>query len=155
MKNIPTDLNILETIYNHYYDEFQSYDKNNKKRVSKTYVPIDIHLIADQLQVDPEIIFGRLAMHLNKKYGYKNDNGSETPFFASVYSSDKNAINFPLLSSVMATLNDERRRQSQSFRISIVAIIISIIALSFNGFQIWSKFKDTKTQFDTLKQTQK
>lgn len=69
MKKLTTDLEILNAIYEKYYDAFASYaDAHNQTRNSKVYVPIDIESIAESLGVDGDIIFGRLYYHLNKKY---------------------------------------------------------------------------------------
>lgn len=70
MRRVPTDLEILNVIYEQYYDEFSSYDKNSPTRSSKIYVPIDIGAIARRLH-DGDIVFGRLYYHLEKKYGYQ------------------------------------------------------------------------------------
>ena len=80
-KNTPTDKQILEVIYNKYYDNFSLFSKDNSLRETKIYVPIDLEKIANELKVDNDIIFGRLYYHLNKKYGYINENGSKVHFF--------------------------------------------------------------------------
>lgn len=67
---VPTDLAILDAIYEQYYDEFASYDKESPTRSSKIHVPIDIISIAERLRVDRDIVFGRLYYHLNAKYEY-------------------------------------------------------------------------------------
>jgi len=52
MRILPTDLQILNTIYNQYYDKFISFSKNDSDRSSKILIPIDITLIAKKLKVD-------------------------------------------------------------------------------------------------------
>ncbi|HAV1510830.1 hypothetical protein CGK13_22950 [Vibrio parahaemolyticus] len=42
----PTDLELLECIYNHYRAEFALYDSDETIRAGKVYVPIDCRLIA-------------------------------------------------------------------------------------------------------------
>jgi len=69
MNILPTDLKILNTIYEHYYDTFISFSKSDSGRSSKIFIPIDIKLIAKKLGVDVDIIFGRLYYHLEQKYG--------------------------------------------------------------------------------------
>jgi hypothetical protein len=69
MAKIPTDLKILGVIYDNYYNTFRDYDDANKTRSSKIYVPVDIALLAKALDIDVDIIFGRLYYHLNEKYG--------------------------------------------------------------------------------------
>ena len=57
MTNIPTDLKILDAIYNHYYADFQAYSEVNKKRYSKIYVPVEIAKLAAEMGVDPRYYF--------------------------------------------------------------------------------------------------
>ncbi len=61
---IPTDFEILKMIYQDYYGDFSNYSKSNPSRSCKNYVPIDIRKIANKLNVDGDIIFGRLYYHL-------------------------------------------------------------------------------------------
>lgn len=71
---LPTDLQILEAIYNEYYEPYSNFSKGEENgRDSKAYMPIDIDLIASKLNVDAGIIFGRLYNHLNKLHSYVND----------------------------------------------------------------------------------
>jgi hypothetical protein len=57
MKNLPTDLDILNEIYNRYYNDFAKYDHDESIRRNKLHVPIDIAVIAKYLGVDEDIIF--------------------------------------------------------------------------------------------------
>lgn len=110
----PTDNEILSFIRDHYYNDFASFDKSAPSRLTKIYVPISIDLIAEKFGVDGDIIFGRLYYFLNKKYGYKNDDGSKVEFFANSLSaggkSEKHLINFPLLDSILTELNGENQK---------------------------------------------
>lgn len=105
--------------------------------VSKLYVPIDIPQLAKDMNTDVDIIFGRLYYHLNKKYGYKQDDGSHVYFFSPRVGGDSNCVNFPFLASVFATLKDENRKFRIATTTSIVSLIVSIIALLISIF-----FKD-------------
>ena len=77
MKILPTDLQILNTIYNKYYDKFVSFSKKDSDRSAKNFIPVDIKLIAQKLGVDVDIIFGRLYYHLEQKYGYKRPDDTD------------------------------------------------------------------------------
>ena len=82
-----------------------------RTRLSKIYVPIDIELIAEKFGVDSEIIFGRLYYYLDKKYSYKNEDGSIAKFFVNSLhagsSKEKHLINFPLLDIIVSENNTE------------------------------------------------
>jgi len=86
MKKLPTDLQILNAIYNRYYDKFKSFSKNDLARSSKIYIPIDTAKIAKRFGVDVDIIFGRLYYHLEPKYGYQNPNGTKVSFYVKSWS---------------------------------------------------------------------
>ena len=134
MRRPPTDLKILRLIHKRYIDEFGKFDSSSPEpeRSSKLYVPIDCAALAKSLNVDPDIIFGRLYYHLDKKYGYVNTDGSRVHLFAFAVGNDRHAVNFPLLSAVLAELEESAFRFNAPFLISSAAILISILALSHN-----------------------
>ncbi len=146
MKNIPSDYKLLTEIYERYYEQFKNFSREAPERDSKIYVPIDIRAIADHLKTDEYIIFGRLYTHLDKKYGYKNDDGSLSPFFSMQAGKDRHVINFPLLASVIAGLKEERSKQNTSMYLSIIAITISFLTLAINGFKTWNETANAPQQ---------
>jgi hypothetical protein len=79
MKPLPSDFKILKEIYNQYYDEFSGYTEN--ERATKIYVPMNLETIAKKLEVDPDIVFGRLYYHLNEKYGYQTGENTSSHLF--------------------------------------------------------------------------
>ncbi len=129
MKKLPTDLQILNKIYELYYDVFAQFPDIKKNRKEKIYVPIDIKEIADDLQVDGDIVFGRLYYHLNGKYWYKQTNGSRVSFFELKIGEDKHCINFPFMASVLAELRDRARKHNIATWIAFGSLVISIIAI--------------------------
>lgn len=141
---IPSDYKLLTEIYERYYEQFKGFSREAPERDSKIYVPIDIRAIANSLKTDEYIIFGRLYTHLDKKYGYKNDDGSLSPFFSMQVGKDRHVINFPLLASVLAGLKEERNRQNLSMYFSIAALIISLFTLGLNGFKTWNETVNAK-----------
>ncbi len=129
MKKTPTDLALLNAIYDRYYEDFAKHSKEERLRDSKIYVPIDCAEIASQLGVDTDIVFGRLYYHLQNKYGYTQDDGSKVPFFTMQVGKDRHCVNFPYLASVLATLRLENRRFKITTWIAVVALVISSLAL--------------------------
>ena len=125
----PTNLEILNVIYNDYYEDYVKYSRNDGARSSKNYVPIDCNKIAKKWDVDVNIIFGRLYYHLDKIYGYENNDGSKVPFFSIKVGEDKHCINFPLLSSVLAGMRQENKKYLIVTWLSIIALIISAISI--------------------------
>ena len=136
MRILPTDLKILNAIYNQYYDKFKSFSKNDSDRSSKIFIPIDITLVAKELEVDVDIIFGRLYYHLEQKYGYKRSDDTKVSFFTLQAGADKNCINFPYMASVLANLREREKKYSIATSITILSLIIAILSLIIAGISL-------------------
>ena len=134
MTKIPTDLKILGVIYDRYYANFQAYSNASEIRSSKIYVPIDVEVLARSLNVDVDIVFGRLYYHLNEKFSYKKDDGSRVEFFAISVGHDKNCINFPYLASVLADLTDQNRKHLTATLIAVLSLTIAILSIIISIF---------------------
>lgn len=124
-KNV-VDRVILNQIHDKYYNDFINYDEKSPTRDTKIYVPIDCELIAKKLGIEPEILFGRLYYHLDKKYGYTQDDGSKVNLFTLQVGTDRHVVNFPLLSGIVAELNQSFYRFTLPLALSIIAVIISV-----------------------------
>ena len=132
---IPTDKEILEVIFEHYKATFAGY-AISKDRSSKIYVPIDCKKIADSLGTEGDIVFGRLYYHLERKHGYAQPDGSKVHFFSLKVGNDAKCVNFPLLVSVLAGLQEEGRRfwianaaSFLSLGVAIGSLVVAIAAL--------------------------
>jgi hypothetical protein len=131
---IPTDIKILRLIYDRYYDTFRAYSSEKKDRCSKTYVPIDIGETAKSLDVDADIVFGRLYYHLNEKFSYKRDDGSKVEFFALRVGNEHHCVNFPYLASVLADLQDQSRKYVTTTLIASLSLVIAIASILISVF---------------------
>jgi hypothetical protein len=138
----PSDLAILSAIYKLYYEEFKKFshepDAQNGRR-SKTYVPIDCKMIANDLDVDGDIVFGRLYYHLEEKYGYTKDDGSKVAFYTPIEGEESRCVNFPLLASVLAGLQEESSKFQRATLLSSLAIVISIVIPAVGWLSKWSQ----------------
>lgn len=133
----PTDLKILEEIYQRYYGTFCAYSHSNPSRDTKVYVPIDIQAIANRLRVDGDIVHGRLYHCLNDKYSIVRDNGSTVPFFLFLENSaaeSRHQVQFPILGAAVAELRESHNKYlwatgvaAASFIIALVALIVGIV----------------------------
>lgn len=128
MSNNVTDRILLKEIYTTYHSDFCAYEKGAPTRDSKMYVPIDCTKIAEKLNLDPDIVFGRLYYHLEKKHDYKQSDGANVHLFAFKAGNDRHAVNFPLLSAVSAELEQSYYRFTIPLFVSALALIISIAA---------------------------
>jgi len=126
----PTDLQILNDIYDRYYQTFKTFVKGTPDRSAKIYVPIDCGKTAEALGVDGDIVFGRLYYHLEKKYGYAQKDGVRVHFFALRVGQDVHCVNFPLLASVVVGLRQDNRKFWITTVISVVALILAVISLT-------------------------
>jgi len=126
---VPTDLGILEKIYDRYYPMFAEFSKDTAARKSKIYVPVDIEGIARELRVDGDIVFGRLYYHLEEKYGYTRPGGERVHFFALEVGGDRHCVNFPLMASVLAGLQEEDRKFQLATWIAVISLLISVAAI--------------------------
>ena len=126
---LPTDFQILNYIYSHYYEPFSAFDKDSPERRTKIYIPIDISAISKRFGVDPDIVFGRLYYHLEEKLSYKRSDGSNVHFFILTDGSDRHCVNFPLLASILAGMRQERRRDLWAIWIALTSIVISVFSI--------------------------
>ena len=134
MKKPPTDLEILEEIYERYFATYVGYSRETATRGSKVYVPIDIKTIAKHFKTDEDIIFGRLYYHLEPKYGFTQDNDSKVHFFALSVGIDTHCIQFPLLASLIASLREERSKHLIATWLSAAALVVSVISIAISIF---------------------
>lgn len=126
---IPTDEHLLANIYKTYLKAFSDWSEENKTRVTKIWVPIDIDAMSKKYRCDPDLIFGRLYYHMNEKYGSKTGEGQDVNFFNMRLANDRHVVNFPLLTSVLANLQDERKRFVISTRLAALSLVVSAISI--------------------------
>lgn len=154
-RHIPTDLEILDYIYEKYYSTFLFYDKNKPSRVSRIHIPIDTNDIANHFGVEVNIIFGRLHYHLEKKFGYTKKQGlrdvrviffNASEISGSVYDQnsgklvdgkDTETINFPYMASVLADLRFERRKLRAQTTLVIISLVIAGLSLAVSAAILW------------------
>ncbi|WP_010485286.1 hypothetical protein [Pseudomonas sp. S9] len=135
---LPTDLEILNAIYEMYLDTYQSYvTDGNNDRQSKIHVPIDCKAVARKLKTDNDIIFIRLDSVMEQRYSYRRDDGSKVAFFSFRLGKESKCINFPLMAAVLSEMRAESRKAWLGIRLSTFAVVISIVGvivqvLSFN-----------------------
>lgn len=131
----PTDFELLRAIYERHDPTFEA---NSATRETRVYQPIDIPALADQLDVNEDMIFGRLYHDLDQKYVERAEPGrARKAFFAPKAGSEANCVNWPLMVGVLARLWEERRRNfltlgvaTASVLLSVAALVVSIVALS-------------------------
>ena len=129
MPAIPTDERLLAEIYKRYVRPFSDWSDENKTRSAKIWVPIDVDALASKFRCDPDLIFGRLYYHMNEKYGSHTGDGDRVNFFNIRLGQDRHCVNFPLLTSVLADLQDDRKRFLISTRVAGLSLIVSAISI--------------------------
>ena len=135
---LPTDREILKTIYEMYASEYPKYIEGEVRGVNDPFVPIDIWEIADKLHAQPELIFGRIYYHLNPKYSY-----DKVTFYIVSFRDEndneiiKKSIHFPLLSSILAGLNEERLKFFTPITISFLVFLVAASAVFISGYKVF------------------
>lgn len=131
-KPLPTDMQILDLIYEKYYEDFKKYEKDQCSRRSKILIPINIKSIAEELGVDGDIVFGRLYFYLQERYGYIRNNGSTVSLFIFKSQDEMHLVNFPYLGSVLAGMREENSKFLLATFIAVCSAFISIMSLIIN-----------------------
>jgi hypothetical protein len=131
MSNNVTDRILLKAIYDSYYDQFCAFNKDAPERTTKNFVPIDFKSLGKSLDLDSAIVFGRLYYHLDKKYRYRQEDGALVPLFQLRLGEEIHLINFPLLSAVLAELEQDYIRFTLPLAVSFGALAVSVLALVF------------------------
>jgi len=126
---IPSDFRILQKIYERYYEDFTRFSEDTTVRSTKILVPINIEDLARDLNVDPDIIFGRFYYFLNRKHGYENEDGSRVSLFELSAGDDRHVVNFPLMAALYAEMLEETRKHNAAIWIAAGSLFISAIAL--------------------------
>lgn len=136
-KNVPTDLQILQKIYDIYYNDFCAFDHDESIRDAKIFVPIDCQKVAKKLGTNGDIVFGRLYYHLANKYKYTDHDNGTAPIvrlFEFKVGNDLKCVHFPFMASILADLKIQDRRFKLTLTASVLALCISVISLSLAGF---------------------
>ena len=135
-----TDIKILTAIYNRYYAQYAAYEESTKQRSAKVWVPIDIDDMADRLAMEPDILFGRLYYHLNNRYGFEDMQRQaegrtlRVNLFEMRVGGDEHCIHFPMLASILATLQDENKKFRLATTLSVIALGLSLLAFFWEIF---------------------
>ena len=133
-RSIPTDQALLEEIYRRYLRDFSDWSEDNKTRVTKIWVPIDIDRLAKKYRCDPDLIFGRFYYHFNEKYGSSTGDGQDVNFFNMRLGQDRHVVNFPLLASVLADLQNDHKRFIVSTRLAALSLVVSSVSIMIAVF---------------------
>ncbi len=122
-----TDLELLKTIHSMYGSDYLNRGDSDEC----FYIPIKCDDIAKKMKVDVELVFQRLYNHLEKRHGYKNDDGSNVHFFAWKIGDKMCFINYPYLSAILSHMEDEKFELRITQVIAITAVVIALVALLY------------------------
>jgi hypothetical protein len=156
MKRVPTDREILEVIHERYYVQYTEVSSGLDVQVSdnRIYLPVDLAAVAADLEVDGNIVFGRLYYYLDQKYAYRTQEGAWVHLFWLRFGSPQGNhwVNFPVLTSVLASLQEEDHRVKWTRSIAIGSLTVSVVALALSAATaFWSASgKDTSRVGDLL-----
>ena len=132
MTQLPTDRDIIRCIYEMYESAYPGAASGQVRGENDPYLPVDLNAVAHRLNCKPEILFGRLYYHLDAKHRYKQDNGASVHLFHLNIQGKGNTVHFPYLASILASHDQEYRKQFWSIAFSVLAIVLSVAALVVN-----------------------
>lgn len=131
---LPTDLQILKAIYDRYEQTFAATAGSSAEQ-RQIYIPIDCAVIANELETDADIVFGRLYYYLDQRHRYEQPNRSVVHLFAFEAGGQRHCIHFPYLASVLADLRDQRNQRRTATTIAIISLAISAAAVAISLFR--------------------
>ena len=137
MSRLPTDRQVLKCIFRMYQAQYPGLSDPGGRGANDPYLSIDLRAVAKRLRCQPELVFGRLYYHLDAKYRYKQDNGAHVKLFDLNHQHRGHAVHFPYLASILAGMEQEHRRTLWSLALSIAALIVSAISLTWNIVTRW------------------
>lgn len=130
IKKNPSDRKILKKIYDQYFEE---YEKNKENREAPIFVSVDLESIAVQLKSEKDIIFGRLYYYIDHKFSYIKETATSQGtekitvcLFRHCGMEEPDMVNFPLLASILAGMEEETDWRVRNAALSIIACGISI-----------------------------
>lgn len=128
MKMLPTDLMILQAIYDLYCDE---YHKDKGSRSSKVFVPINHQSIATRIGMDEPITMERLC-YLEQRYGYKSAGVHYSLFPIGI-----EEVNFAFMTAVLADLQHEHRTSRNNFYTAAISAAGAVLSAIFAAIAIF------------------
>ena len=126
MAAIPTDERMLGVIYKHYLDDFIRQSDGG----STVWVPLDLDMLSKKLKCNKQLLYGRLYYHMNGAYGSMTGNGEKVAFFYEMLGPQKNVVNFPLMTSVLADLKEDKKRFIISTRVAALSLLVSLASIA-------------------------
>ena len=116
-----TDRAILRCIFDMYASEYPA--------KGDPWLPIDVAAVARKLGCSHELLGGRLLHDLSHRFRYREEFGTKrvhTPLFEKNVGSLRDCVNFPYVAAMLAGMDAEYKRNSLTWLLSVVAIVISL-----------------------------
>jgi hypothetical protein len=133
--NLPTDREVLRAIYDCYRSDYPGNDfESGVSGPNDPFIKLDFAKLSNTLGCRPELLHGILYFHLNQKYGYEAKPNTFVRIFEKQVGDKSNCVNFPFLASKLASLEEEHSKVQITRFLSVVAIVLSGIALGARFF---------------------
>ena len=104
-------------------------------------LPVDLHAIAARLGCDVHLLFGRLHFDMGTRLRHRdprNPNVTLASVFEVAVGSQRNVVNFPYLTAMLALLEERRRRDLWTVWLSIAAIVVAVVSVAVQVIA-WSR----------------
>ena len=119
---LPTEREVLRRIY----DMYEASYPGARPGEHDPMLPIDIHAVAEKLECKPQLLFGYLYYHLDKKHRYQTGPNVYVHLFTPRAGEMRHAVNFPYLAAILATHDQEHSKFAWSLGVSLVALALSV-----------------------------
>ncbi|WP_172205406.1 hypothetical protein [Niveibacterium sp. COAC-50] len=129
MSTLTSDRYVLKCIYEMYKDQYPRSNSDVVVSDNDPYIAINLQALAEKLDCSPELLFGRLYYHLDRKHRYKQEDGALVSLFTLKVGEKKHAVNFPFLASILAGENRDFLRFIMPLSMSGLALLISATSL--------------------------
>lgn len=125
MAKLHTDREILRCIFDMYSAEFP----RENVEAGRVFISIDIPAVAAKLGVDKNLLFGRLHFDMGTRLRHrdpKDPNVTVASLFEPQLGSQRHVVNFPYLTAVLASLEEQRRRDLWTTWLATLALVVSV-----------------------------
>jgi len=129
MSRIPSEREVLRCIYEMYESSYPGHPSGGGRGENDPYISVDMSAVASKLKCKPELLFGYLYFHLDAKHRYEQAEDVAVHLFAMKVGDKRHGVNFPYLAALLANHDLEHRRQLWSLGISILALVMSGVAV--------------------------
>jgi hypothetical protein len=116
-----TDREILRCVYDLYLPDYPA--------TGDPFVQVDLNVIASRLGASPQLLFGRLHYDMGTRLRHRSPtdpNLTLAAVFEVAAGNKRHVVNFPYMAAVLASLEEQRRRDLWTTGLAVLAIVVAV-----------------------------